>query len=122
MNDDTCRMAFHRAVEHSSQSSRVILGSHEHDGPEMMLVAPRWKHPTFIVTSIDSGDFDHIGYAKQPQPANLPRPLILVRKPPANELLVCFRWNVSEDPNSLCNTAMHKVGRFERPLGTGSNR
>jgi hypothetical protein len=56
LNHDTCRMAFHDSVEHSPQSSRVILGGHQHNGSELMLVAPSRKYLTFTFGSIDSGD------------------------------------------------------------------
>ena len=40
LNRDTCRMAFHDSVEHSLQSSRMILSGHDHNGSELMVVTP----------------------------------------------------------------------------------
>ena len=66
LNRDTCRMAFHDSVEHSLQSSRVILSSHHDNGSELMLVAPWRKHLTFTfgpstleicTTSVTPSDF-----------------------------------------------------------------
>ena len=83
-------MAFHDSVEHSPHSSRVILIGHEHNGLELMLVAPWRKRLTFTFgrPSLDCRDSHDICHAKRPQLANLPCPLILVREPPADELMV----------------------------------
>ena len=121
-NRDTCRMAFHDSVEHPPQSSRVILIGDEHNGSELMLVAPWWKHLTFTFRSIDSGDLHDIRHAKRPQLANLPCPRILVREPPANELKVLSTRRVHENRNSLRDAALHEVRCFERPGGTGIER
>jgi hypothetical protein len=94
-------MAFHDSVEHSPQSSRVILGGHQHNGSELMLVAPSRKYLTFTFGSIDPGDLHDIRHAKRPQLANLPCPRILVREPPADELMIFSTRRVDKNRNSL---------------------
>ena len=94
-------MAFHDSIEHSPQSSRVILSGHRHDGSEMLLVAPWRKHLTFTFGSIDSGDLHDIRHAQRPQLANLPCPCILIREPPADELMVFSTRRVDKNRNSL---------------------
>jgi hypothetical protein len=82
-------MAFHGSVEHSPHSSRVIPIGHEHNGLELMLVAPLRKRLTFTFgPSLDCGDSHDICHAKRRQLANLPCPLILVTEPPPDELMV----------------------------------
>ena len=66
-----------------------------------MLVAPWRKHLTFTFGSIDPGDLHDIRHAKRPQLANLPCTLILVRKPPADELMVFSTRSVHKNRNSL---------------------
>jgi hypothetical protein len=72
---------FHDSIEHSPQSSRVVPSGHEHNGSELMLVAPWRKHLTFTFgSSVGSGDLNDIRDAKPPQLANLPCRRILVRE------------------------------------------
>jgi hypothetical protein len=73
-------MALHDSVEHSPQSSRVILTGHHHNASEMMLVAPKRKHLTLSFRSIESRDLHDI-HAKRRQLANLPCPFILIGEP-----------------------------------------
>src|SRR6266851_3466032 len=115
-------MTFHDSVEHSPQSSRVILNGHYHNGSELMLIAPWRKHPTFTFGSIDSGDLHDIRHAKRPQLANLPCGRILIREPPADELTVFSIRRVHKDRNSLRDAALHEVRRFEHPCATGIER
>src|SRR3984893_17881013 len=115
-------MAFHHSVEHSPQSSRMILTDHDHNGLELMIVAPWRKHPTFIFGSIDSRDLLDIRYAKRPQLANLPCRRILIREPTADALMVFSIRRVRKDRNSLRDAALHYVRRFERPCATGIER
>src|SRR5208282_1129383 len=122
VNRDTCWIAFHDSVEHSPQSSRVILSGHHHNGSEMLLVAPSRKHPTFTFGSIDSGDSHDIRHAKRPQLANLPCPRILIGEPPADELIVFSARRVHKNRNSLRDATLHEVRRFERPSATGIKR
>jgi hypothetical protein len=66
-------MTFHGSIEHSPQSSRVVSGGHEHNGSELMLVAPWRKHLTFTFgPHVGSGNLKDIRHA--PQLANLPIP------------------------------------------------
>jgi hypothetical protein len=116
-------MAFHDSIEHSAQSSRVVLSGHEHNGSELMLVAPWRKHLTFTFGSnVSSGDLHDIRHAKPPQLANLPCARILVREPPADELVVFSTRRVHKNRNSLCDAALHEVRRFKRPGATGLSR
>jgi len=39
-NSDMCRMAFHDAVEDALHSSRMVLSGDDHNGSQLMLVAP----------------------------------------------------------------------------------
>ena len=65
-------MALHDPIEHSPQSSRVVPSSHEHNGSELMLVAPWRKHLTVSSSSnVGSGDLHDIRDAKPPELANL---------------------------------------------------
>ena len=66
-----------------------------------MLVAPWGKHLTFTFGSIDSGDLHDIRHAKRPQLANLLCRPILVREPPADELLVFSTRGIHKNRNSL---------------------
>jgi hypothetical protein len=82
-------MAFHGSIEHSLRSSRVVPTGHEHNGPELVLVAPCRKHMAFAIgSSFAFGDLHNIRHAKQSQLANLPCAAILVREPSADELVV----------------------------------
>src|SRR5271169_2109986 len=105
-------MTVHDSVEHSPQSSRVILGGHHHNRSELMLLAPWRKHLTFTFGSIDSGDLHNIRHAKRPQLAKLPCPRILIREPPADELAVFCTRRVHKYRNSLRDAALHEVRRF----------
>jgi hypothetical protein len=88
-----------------------------------MLVAPWRKHLTFTFGSnVGSGDLHDIRHAKRPQLANLPCAPILVREPPADELVVFCARRVAKNRNSLCDATLHEVRRFERPGATGLRR
>jgi hypothetical protein len=56
-NHDPCLVSCHCAVEHSPQSSRVVPRRHKHNGSELMLFAPCWKHLALIFGSADCGNF-----------------------------------------------------------------
>jgi hypothetical protein len=57
-------MAFHDSIEHSPRSSRVVPSGNEHNGSELMLVAPWRKHLTFTFGSnFGSGDLNDIRHA-----------------------------------------------------------
>ncbi len=85
-----------------------------------MLVAPWRKHLTFSFGSnVGSRDLHDIRHAKPPQLANLPFGLILIREPPADELVVFSTRRVAKNRNSLRNAALNKVCRFERPRAAG---
>ncbi len=115
-------MAFHDSIEHSTHSSRVVPSSHEHNGSELMLVAPWWKNLAFTFGSnVGSGDLHDIRNAKPPQLANLPCARILVREPPADELVVLSTRRVAKNRNSRRDAALHEVRRFERPRAAGIN-
>ena len=94
-------MAFHVSVEHSPQSSRVILSGHHYNGSEMLLVAPLRKHLTFTFGSIDFGDLRNIRHAEHPQLANLSCRFILIRNPSVDELMVFSARRVCKNRNSL---------------------
>jgi len=88
-----------------------------------MFVAPWRKRLTFTFGSnVDSGDLHDIRHAKRPQLANLRCARILVREPPADELVVFSTRRVHKNRNSLCDAALHEVRRFERPGTTGIKR
>ena len=85
-----------------------------------MLVAPCRKHLTRTFGSnVGSGDLHDIRHAKVTQLANRPCAPILVREPPADELVVFSTRRVHKNRNSLCDAALHEVRRFERPGATG---
>jgi hypothetical protein len=57
-------MAFHDSIEHLPRSSRVVPSGNEHNGSELMLVAPWRKHLTFTFGSnFGSGDLNDIRHA-----------------------------------------------------------
>ena len=97
------------SVEHSPQSSRVILSGHHDNGLEVMLVAPSRKHPAFIFGSIDSGDLHDIRHAKRSQLANLPCTRILIGEP--------RRMNSKSSP---LGGSIKTATRVEMPLRTRS--
>src|SRR5262249_30228309 len=117
-------MAFHDSIEHSPPSSRVVPSGHEHDGSELMLVAPWRKHLAFAFgSSFGSGDLHDIRHAKPPQLANLSCASILVREePPATELVTFPARRVGKNRNARRDAALHEVRRFERPRAAGSKR
>jgi hypothetical protein len=116
-------MAFHHSIEHSPQSSRVVPSGHEHNRSELMLVAPWRKHLTFTFgSSVGSGDFYNIRHAKRRQLANLPCGRILVREPPADELVVFSTRRIGKNRNARRDAALHEVRRFERPRAAGIKR
>ena len=88
-----------------------------------MLVAPRRKHLAFAFgSSFGSGDLHDIRHAKPPQLANLPCASILVREPPADELVVVSTRRVGKNRNARRDAALHEVRRFERARAAGSKR
>src|ERR1700730_19429004 len=116
-------MAFHDSIEHSPHSSRVIPSGHEHNGSELMPVAPWRKNLAFTFGSnVGSGDLHDIRHAKPPQLANLRCARILIGEPPADELVVFSTRRVAKNCNSRRDAASHEVRRFERPGATGINR
>src|SRR5713101_5546859 len=103
-------MAFHDSIEHSPRSSRVVTSGHEHNGSQLMLVAPWRKHLAFTFGSnVGSGDLHDIRHAKPPQLANLPCTRILVGEPPADELVVCSTRRVGKNRNARRDAALHEV-------------
>jgi hypothetical protein len=116
-------MAFHDSIEQSPQSPRVVPSSDEHNGSELMLVAPWRKHLGFTSSSgVGSGDLHNIHHPKRPQLANLPCGRILVREPSADELVVFSTRRVGKNRNSRRDAALHEVCRFERPRAAGIER
>lgn len=106
-------MAFHDSIEHSPHSSRVVPSGNEHNGSELMLVAPWRKNLAFTFgPNVDSGDLHDIRHAKPPQLANLSCARILVREPPADELVVYSTRRVAKNRNSRRDAAMHEVRRL----------
>ena len=122
-NRDACRMAFHDSIEHSPHSSRVVPSGHEHNGSELMLVAPLRKHLIFTFGSnVGSGDLDDIRHAKPPQLVKLTCARILIREPPPDELEVFSTRRVGKNRNSRRDAALHEVCRFEHPRAAGIKR
>jgi hypothetical protein len=116
-------MAFHYSIEHSPQSSRVVLSGHQHNGSELMLVAPWRKHLTFTFgSSVGSGDLHDIRHAKQLQLADLHCARIHVREPPTDELEVFSTRRVAKNRNSRRDAALREVRRFEHPRPVGLRR
>jgi hypothetical protein len=76
-------MALHGSIKHSPQLSRVVSSGHQHNGSELMLVAPWRKHLTYTFGSnVGSRDLHDIRHAKPAQLANLPCARILISEPP----------------------------------------
>src|SRR5262249_26710782 len=73
-------------------------------------------------SSIGSGDLHDIRHAKPPQLANLSCASILVREPPAGELVVFPTRRVGKNRNARRDAALHEVRRFERARAAGSKR
>jgi hypothetical protein len=88
-----------------------------------MLIRPWWKHLPFTFGSIlGSGDLHDVRHAKRPQLADLPCARILVRDPPADELVVFLTRKVAKNRNARRDAAMHEVCRFKRPCAAGIKR
>jgi hypothetical protein len=116
-------MAFHDPIEQSAYSSGVMSSDHEHDGSELVLVAPWWKNLSFAFrTGVGSGNSHDVRYAKPSELANLPRASILVGESPADELEVLANRRVDENRNSSRDAALHEIRRFKRPRATGIKR
>jgi hypothetical protein len=100
-------MTFHGSIEHQPESSRAVPGGHEHNGLYLMLVAPWQKHLAFVLNVV-SWNLNDIRDAKRSQLMNLFCGFILVRKPPADELMVfSIMWRVCKNRNSRRNAAPH---------------
>ena len=88
-----------------------------------MLVAPWRKHLTCTLgSSVGSGDLHDIRHAKPPQLANLLCARVLVREPPADELVILSTRRIAKNRNSRRDAALHEVRRFERPRAAGIKR
>ena len=88
-----------------------------------MLVAPWRKHLIFSFgSSFGYGDLHDIRDAKPPQLANLPCGPILIREPPADELVIFSTRRVGKNRYSRRDAALHEVCRFERPRAAGIRR
>ena len=88
-----------------------------------MLVAPWRKHLAFAFgSSFGSGDLHDIRHPKPPQLANLSCASILVREPPADELVVVSTRRIGKNRNARRDAALHEVRRFERARAPGSTR
>jgi hypothetical protein len=88
-----------------------------------MLVTPWREHLSFTLgSSLGSGDLHDISHAKPLQLAHLLCTRILVRKPPADELIVFSTRRVGKNRNARRDPASHKVCRFECPSAAGMKR
>ena len=86
-----------------------------------MLGAPWRKHLAFAFgSSFGSGDLHDIRHPKPPQLANLSCASILVREPPADELVVVSTRRIGKNRNARRDAALHEVRRFERARAAGS--
>ena len=113
LNRDTCRMTFHFSIEYPTHASGVIPGGHEHNGAELLLVAPWRKNLTFTFgSSFGSGNLHDIRYAKPSELADLPCRQILVGEPAADELEIFSARRVRKNRNSRRDAAMHEVRRL----------
>jgi hypothetical protein len=116
-------MAFHNSIEYSAYSSGVVPSDHEHNGLELVLIAPSRKNLTFTFCStFGSVDLHDVCHAKPPQLPNLPCPCVLVREPPADELEVLSTWRVAKNRNPRRDAALHEVRRFEPSRAAGLKR
>ena len=105
-------MPFHDSIERSPQSSRVVPSGHEHNGSELMLVAPWRKHLTYTFgPNVGSRDLHDVRHAKPPQVANLPCARILIRESPADELVVFSTRRVGKNRNSRRDAALQAPPR-----------
>ncbi len=123
LNRDTCRMTFHDPIEHSPHSSRVVSSRHEHNGSELVLVAPWRKHLAFTLGSnVGSGDFHDIRHAEPYQLPNLPCARILVRQPAPDKFVIFPARRVGKNRNARRDAALHEVRHFQRPGAGGIER
>ncbi len=98
----------------------MVLGDHENNGPEFVLVTPCRKDLPFAFGSrFGSGNLLDILYAEPVSLANLPRACILVRKSPADKFEVFSARRIGEDRNSRRDAAFDEVGRFQRSRTAG---
>lgn len=123
LNRDARRMAFHFSIEYPAYSSGVVFSCHEHNGPELLLVAPWRKNLTLTFgSSFGSGNLHDIGHAEPSELPDLPCRQILVREPAADELEIFSTRRVRKDRNSRRDAAMHEVRRLQRPRAAGIRR
>jgi hypothetical protein len=88
-----------------------------------MLVTPSWKHLAFTFgPCVGFGNLHDIRDAKRSQLASLLCGFILVRKPPADELMVFSTRRVGKNRNSRRDAALHEVRRFECTRAIGIKR
>src|SRR5262245_484997 len=118
-------MGIHHSIKHSPQPSRVVASGHEHNGMELMLIAPCGKHLSLSLGStIGSGsrDLHDVHYAKPSQLPTLPCSPILIREPTADELVVSSTWRVGKNRNSHGYPTLHEICRFEGSRASGISR
>ena len=116
-------MAFHDSIKHSPRSPRVVSSCYEHNRSVLTLVAPWRKNLAFAFGSIaGSRDLHDIRHSKRLQLAYLTRARILVREPPANELVVFSTRRIGKNRNARRDAALHEVSSLERPSPAGIKR
>src|SRR5260370_42643537 len=107
-------MAFHDAVEHAPLASRVVPRGHKHNRSKLMLIAPcRQYLPFTFGSNVGSGDLHDVRHAKRLQLANLPCARILIREPPADELVVFYTLPSGKNRNAGRDAAFPEVCPFE---------
>ena len=123
LDGDTNRITPHGTIKHPPDSSRMVLGGHEHNRSNFMFDKPRWQYLTFAAGSgIRSADPYDIFNTKRLQLTNLPCALILIGESPANEFLIFSARRIRKDGNALCDPAVDEVCRFDRSSATGIER
>jgi len=123
LNRDTRRMALHFSIEYAAHSPGVIAGGHEHNGPELLPVAPWRKNLAFTFSSsFGSRNLHDVRHAKPSELPDLPCRQILIREPAADELEIFATRRVRKNRNSRRDPAMHEVCRLQRSRAAGIRR
>src|ERR1700722_458643 len=101
----------------------MVSCGYEQNRPEIMLIAPRGKHLAFALGSwLESRNLQDVGHAERSQLTNLPRALVFIRQPAADEFPILSAWRVSENRDLLRDTASDQISGFERSSAAGVER
>ena len=101
----------------------MIPCGYEYDRSEIMLIAPPRKRLAFAFRSgIESRDLQDVVHFERSQLANLPRALIFIGEPAADEFPILSAWRISKNRDLLRDTILYKICSFECSRAAGVKR